>query len=1020
MLRKIKTYNAMKFFTMKIKLSLLLFSLCLTTNYAQTSQEIWSNISKKEASIGKKMIRKTEPSKSVFYHLNVNALKNTLNFSSKKTISNRTPNQIIKFPNSEGGFDEFRVEESSMLEPAYQEKHPEIRTYIGHNTKNPASIISFSITPQGLHAMILSSKTGTQFIDPYTENSNYIVYNKGNLPALKKEFECLVPDEVIAARDVTKASKLYRNANDSNLRTFRLALASTIEYSQFHWEAAGLNGFSTVEDRKAAVLAAMVVTMNRVNTIFQRDLAVKMTLVDNTNIIFILSDNFSNDNANALINESQTEIDAAATSTPFTYDIGHTFSTGGGGLALLNSPCVAGSKAQGITGLSSPVGDSYDIDFVAHELGHQFGAPHTFNGDAGNCAGNNRSASNAYEPGSGSTIMAYAGICTPQNVQNNSDAYFHQKSIQMIWDNITTGNSTCATLTALTNNTPTANAGPNYTIPVSTAFKLVGSSTDPDGTTGHTYTWEQYDLGPTGLPEEDNTTGPLVRSFEGTSNPVRNIPRFADYVATGGSTTWEKIPSVNRTMTFALTVRDNDVVGANGGGQTAVDFVDIIVDSTDPFAIVNPVSWAQNSTQNIEWVVGQSADVGGINCQTVSIKLSTDGGLTFPTVITSGTTNDGSYSYSVPSIPNTTNARILIEAVDNIFYDVSDYNFSISTVPDFFIADETLTPIDCDDTTVVYNFDYVAANGFSDNTTFSAIGLPGAATAAFSPSARTTSGNVMLTISNLDAVAQGNYNFTIRGTTSSFIKDKAVSLPFFNGICVSEGNLEYNTSTTLVQFNTINQSSPTKTVGYTNYSFFPTDINRNSAYDLTVNVNTDGGFTTNTKVWIDWNQNCKFNDPGEEYDLGDATNVSDMATANSPLSINIPVDAVLGSTVMRVSTKYKDDGLPSFCENGFDGEVEDYTLNIMPTLSVEDFGFENFAIFPNPNQGEFIVRLNASLSSKVKIEIVDLRGRSIYNKTYISGGDFEETLNLRNVQSGMYILRASDGLRQSTRKIIIE
>ncbi len=1010
----------MKLITLKIKLSIFLFSLCLTANYAQTNQDIWSSISKKEALIGKKMIRKTEPSKSVFYLLNIDALKNTLNFYSKKTLNKKIPSQIIKFPNSEGGFDEFRVEESSMLEPAYQEKHPEIRTYIGHNTKNPASIISFSITPQGLHAMTLSSKTGTQFIDPYTENSTYVVYDKGSLPALKKEFECLVPDEVIEARDLTKKSELHRNANDSKLRTFRLALASTIEYSQFHWEAAGLNGFSTVEDRKAAVLAAMVVTMNRVNTIFQRDLSVKMTLVDNTNIIFILSDNFTNNNANALINESQTEIDAAATSTPFTYDIGHTFSTGGGGLAQLNSPCVSGSKARGITGLSSPVGDAYDIDFVAHEIGHQFGAPHTFNGSAGNCAGGNRSASNAYEPGSGTTIMAYAGICAPQNVQNNGDAYFHQKSIQMMWDNITTGNSTCAAETTLTNNAPTANAGPDYTIPVSTAFKLVGSSTDPDGTTGHTYTWEQYDLGPAGLPEEENTTGPLVRSFEGTSNPVRNIPRFADYVATGGSTTWEKIPSVNRTMTFALTVRDNDVIGANGGGQTAVDFVDIIVDSTDPFAVVNPVSWGQNSTQNIEWEVGQSADVSGINCQTVSIKLSTDGGLTFPTVITSGTPNDGSYSYSVPSIPNTTNARVLIEAVDNIFYDVSDFNFSISTVPDFFIADHTLTPIDCEDTTVVYNFDYIAANGFSENTTFSAIGLPGAATATFSPSSRTTSGNVMLTISNLDAVAQGNYNFTLRGTTTSITKDKAVSLPFFNGVCVSEGNLEFDTSTTLVQFNTINQSSPTKTVGYTNYSFFPTDINRNNSYDLTVNVNTDGGFTTNTKVWIDWNQNCKFNDPGEEYDLGDATNVNNMATGNSPLSISVPVDAILGSTVMRVSTKYKNDGLPSFCESGFDGEVEDYTLNIMPTLSVEEFGFENFAIYPNPNQGEFIVRLSASSSSKVKIEIVDLRGRSIYNKTYINGGDFKETLNLRNVQSGMYILKASDGLRQSTRKIIIE
>ncbi|WP_298550251.1 reprolysin-like metallopeptidase [uncultured Algibacter sp.] len=1017
----------MKLSPIKNNLLMLLFSFFLTSLYAQTNQEIWSKISKQEASFGKKMLRKTEPSKSIFYQLDINKLKSTLSQVSKNSTTKETTYQTIQFPNSQGSFDEFKVKESSILEPSYQKKHPEIRTYIGQNIKNPSSTISFSITPQGLHGMTMSSKTGTQFIDPYTQNNTYIVYDKGNLPDLKKEFQCFVPDEMTIARETSKNSKLQRNAADSKLRTFNLALASTIEYSQFHWEAAGLNGFNTVEERKAAVLAAMVVTMNRVNTIFQRDLALKMILVDNSNIIFILSDNFSNDDANALIGESQTEIDAAAIATPFSYDIGHTFSTGGGGLASLNSPCVAARKAQGVTGSSNPVGDAYDIDFVAHEMGHQFGAPHTFNGDAGNCAGDNRTADNAYEPGSGTTIMAYAGICAPQNVQNSSDTYFHQKSIQMIWDNITTGLSTCGAETTLTNSAPVAIAGPDYTIPISTAYKLVGNSTDPDGTAGHTYTWEQYDLGLAGLPLEANTTGPLVRSFEGTSNPVRNIPRFADYISSGGSTTWEKLPSVNRTITFALTVRDNDVIGANGGGQTAVDFMDVIVNSTDPFAVVNPFSWAQGSTQNIEWIVGQSADVGTINCQTVSIKLSTDGGITFPTTITSSTPNDGSFSYTVPAMTDSANARILIEATDNIFYDISDFDFSISADPDFFMANEVLTPINCDETTVVYNFDYVAVNGFSDTTTFSALGLPGSATAIFSPTSRTVSGPVSMTISNLDGLSQGNYNITIRGTTPE-PKNKSITFnfPFFNSVCTSVANIDYNTSTTLVQFNTINNSTgkgdddPNPlSDGYSDYKTISTNVNRDSSYDLSVNVNTDGAFITNTKAWIDWNQNCEF-DVGEEYNLGDASNVTDGLTGNSPLSIVIPNDAVLGSTVMRISTKFKDDGLPGSCENGFDGEVEDYTLNIMPTLSIEEFGFENFVVYPNPNKGEFTIKLNASLSSQLNIQMVDLRGRVIYKNIYKDGGDFEETLNLVNVQSGMYILNISDGLRRSTKKIIIE
>ena len=1010
----------MKLFTMKNNLCLLLFSFILTTLSAQNNQDIWAKVSKKDAAVEKKMLRKTEPSKSVYYQLDINKLKSTLNRVSKSASKDKNPNQIIQFPNSEGGFDNFRIQESSILEPDYQEKHPEFRTYIGQNTKTPSSIISFSITPQGLHAMTLSSKTGTQFIDPYAQNNTYIVYDKGDLPALKKEFRCYVPDDAIAPKATSKNSNFKRNADDSKLRTFRLALASTIEYSQFHWQAAGLTAGDTEADRKVAVLAAMLVTMNRVNTIFQRDLAIKMVLVDNTDIIFITTDNFTNNDSDLLIDESQIEIDNAILTA--NYDIGHTFSTGGGGLASLNSPCIDNRKASGITGLASPVGDAYDIDFVAHEMGHQFGAPHTFNGDAGNCAGDNRTANNAYEPGSGTTIMAYAGICTPQNVQFQSDAYFHQKSIQMIWDNITTGLSTCGSEITLTNAPPEAIAGPDYTIPISTAYKLVGSSTDPDGIAGHTYTWEQYDLGSAGLPQEDNTTGPLVRSFEGTTNPVRNIPRFADYVATSGSTTWEKLPSVNRTMTFALTVRDNDVVGANGGGQTAVDLVDIVVNSTDPFAVVNPVSWAQGSPQTIEWVVGQSADVATINCQIVSIKLSTDGGLTFPTTITSNTPNDGSFSYTVPAMGNTTDARILIEAVDNIFYDVSDFNFSISSLPDFFIANETLTPITCKGTTAVYDFDYVAANGFSDNTIFSASGIPGSSAVAFSPTSRSTSGPVTMTISNLDGVAQNNYNITITGTVTfpAKTKSKTIDFPFFNGLCTSEANIEYDTSTTLVQFNTINQSS-SKLSGYTDYSASPTDVNRDGAYDLSVNVNTDGGFTTNTTAWIDWNQNCEF-DVGEEYVIGDAFNLDNAPIVGTPISITIPNDAVLGSTTMRITTKYEGDfggEFPTSCENGFDGEVEDYALNIMPTLSVERFGFDNFAVYPNPNKGEFTIKLNTALSSKVKIEIYDIRGRAIYNHIYNDGGDFEKTLNLKNVQSGMYILNASDGLRLSTRKIII-
>ncbi|NJX14467.1 reprolysin-like metallopeptidase [Tamlana crocina] len=999
-----------------------LFFFCLVFNLvAQNQNPIWTAISSEKASNAKKLARKTEPKKAQFYQLDIESLKTVLS-KANKNKTKAAENILVNFPNSNGKLETFRITESSILEADFQAKHPEIRTYIGQNVNHPASTITFSLTSQGLHAMTFATDNGVQFIDPYSKSTNqYIVYNKGDLPTLKKGFECYLSENTTVASKSENHSKALANANDGMLRTFRLALASTVEYSQYHWVAAGLNAGDSEADKKNAVLNAMVVTMTRVNGIFQRDLSVKMVLVDNTDIIFINTDNITN---NPDDNEVQTVFSQIQTLTddliqPANYDIGHTFMTGNGGIVqMLGSVCVNDVKAMGYTGSQIPVGDAYDIDYVAHEMGHQFGAPHTFNGNAGGCGSGNRTASNAYEPGSGSTIMGYAGLCSSQNVQSNSDAYFHQKSIQMMWDNITTGNSTCGTPTATGNSAPIANAGSDYTIPISTPFKLTGNSTDPDGTSTHTYTWEQYDLGAAGAPDETNVTGPLFRSFEGTTDPVRYFPDFEDYLNTNGSTDWEKLPAFNRTMRFALTVRDNDVVGANGGGQTAVDFMNVTVNSTEPFTVSNPVNWAQTTTETINWNVGQTVDVGTINCQFVNIKLSTDGGLTFPTIIASNTPNDGEHTFTVPSISDTSSARLLIEAADNIFYDISDFDFSISANPDFFIVEEELTPVNCGDDSAVFTFDYVIANGFSENTTFSASNIPGGATATFSPSNLSSSGSVTLTIGNLDGVSQGDYTIIITGTATTQTKNKNVDFPFFNSICLASGSLEFQTSTTRVQFNTIDNTSAKS--AYSDFTNISTDVNRNSSYDLTVNANTDGNFTTNTKVWIDWNQNCSFGDPGEEYNLGDATDVSDGPTGNSPVSITIPNNAILGNTIMRVATKYKQDGAPTSCENDFDGEVEDYTINVEAELSIQEFGFANFNVFPNPNQGEFKIKLNSASTSKINVEVYDVSGRMIYQNLYENGGDFNETVSLKHVQSGIYLLRVSDGLRRATKKIVVD
>ena len=658
------------------RLSILLFFIFSLNSFAQKDRSFWIKTSKENTSKKELKLRKTNPEKAQYFNLNIDALKNHLTDAPQRNSTENTSEKLVDFPTANDSFETFSVMEASVLEKPLQDKYPNIKTYVGKSISNPSNTIRFSITAQGLHTMSFKAGSGTEFIDPYTKDSeSYIVYSKKDLPVLDEPWICEFDDDTATNTQQRNAANMSSfDANDGMMRDFRLALACTVEYAQFQWTAAGLSASDTEANKKVAVLAAMVVTINRNNFIYERDLSVTMTIVaNNESVIFIDSDNFSNSTAGALINESQTVIDTNIGSA--NYDIGHTFSTGGGGLASLNSPCT-GSKARGITGSGYPVGDSYDVDYVAHEIGHQFGAPHTFNGNTGNCAGGNRSASNAYEPGSGSTIMAYAGICAPQNIQSNSDAYFHQKSLQMMWNNIVNGNSTCATQTATGNAAPTSNAGSNYSIPASTPYKLTGASTDADGTSSHTYTWEQYDLGPAGLPVESNTSGPLVRSYEGTNDTSRYIPRMSDILANGGvSTEWEKLASVNRDLNFKLTVRDNDI---NGGQTATAQMTATVVSAAGPFVVtsqnVNGQSLVAGAIETITWsVAGTTAN--GINEANVDILLSTDG-LNYDTVLAANVPNDGAHDITVPNVTSGS-CRIMVAASDNIFFNINTQNITI-------------------------------------------------------------------------------------------------------------------------------------------------------------------------------------------------------------------------------------------------------------------------------------------------------------------------------------------------------
>ena len=462
----------------------------------------------------------------------------------------------------------------------------------------------------------------------------------------------------------------YRNADDGNLRTFRLAIVCSGEYAQFHLTRQGVSSTATDAVKKAAVLSAMNTSMTRINGVYERDLGVKMEIVANNDIIIFLdasTDNITDGNARTMIGEVQTICDAEIGTA--NYDIGHIFSIGGAGLAGLGVVCVTGQKARGVTGIGSPVGDPYDIDYVSHEMGHQFGATHTFS----NSCGGNRTNSTAVEPGSGSTIMAYAGLCGP-NVQSNSDDHFHAVNIDQMWSTIQ-GSASCATVTSNGNTAPTSNAGADFSIPKSTPFVLRGVGTDVDTGNVLTYNWEQIDTEIATMPPlSTNTGGPAFRSSPSSTSPDRYMPALATVIAGNISTTWEVVPSVARELNFSLVVRDNNA----GGGNSARDNMKVTVANDDVFTVSTPnsaVTWNAGTTQTISWNKG-TTDTAPINCQNVNIKLSIDGGITFPITIVSNTPNDGTEDIVIPN-NTTTSARIMVEAADNIFYNINSTNFNI-------------------------------------------------------------------------------------------------------------------------------------------------------------------------------------------------------------------------------------------------------------------------------------------------------------------------------------------------------
>jgi hypothetical protein len=653
---------------MKKYFHLITFMFFSLSGFSQISPENYWQDAQKPTTIKQ---QNSAPANARVLKLNQPALKNELR-SLREAPRGQKMMLSIPLPNS--GMETFEVEFFPIMSEVLSKKFPEINSYKGVSINDPNKTIAFGFTQKGFHAQILGGQT--ILIDPISRNEMsdyYQVYFKRDTP-LNKNFFCEFESDP-TFKDRLNGSIPERDLGDCQIRTFRLALACTGEYALFHG--------GTVAD----AMAAINVTMTRVNGIYNRELAVHMTLINNNDEIIYLdgsTDPYTNNNGNDMLDENQDNIDDVIGKD--NYDIGHVFSTGGGGVAVLNSPCDNSIKAHGVTGLTSPIGDVFDVDYVSHEMGHQFGANHTQNN---NCQ---RNGATAVEPGSASTIMGYAGICAP-NVQGNSDDYFHTISIEEMYDNITGGSSTCGSLINSSNSNPTANAGINRTIPRSTPFFLTG-----EASAASSFSWEQIDNEVGAMPPATtNTQGPMFRSLQPQASETRFFPNLPS-VLNNTTPTWEVLPSVGRAMDFAFTVRDNRF----GWGCHAVDEMRVTTaGGAGPFVVTSQSAsnqtWAEGTTQTVTWNVANT-DTAPVSCEKVDILLSTDGGFTWDIVLSGATANDGTEDIVVPG-NITSNGRIIVRCSDNIFYNVSQGIVTITPPCDITDSPNFEMNVICDDGT---------------------------------------------------------------------------------------------------------------------------------------------------------------------------------------------------------------------------------------------------------------------------------------------------------------------------------
>ncbi|MCF2873914.1 DUF5011 domain-containing protein [Tenacibaculum sp. Cn5-1] len=868
---------------MNIKL-LPFFLLFLTTVTYSQNKIFWNKID---------VVKRTsDNNEESFYHLNIEGfkkhLKETLNKNKRKS------NIIISFPNVKGDILYYKINEYNIMHPKLAAKYPKIKSYKGINIKNPLDKVYFSISPKGLQSMTLLDGAKDIFITPVKKKKSvYRVYHrKGN----KESFECKTVDKL--NKKIEKNETHGRNANDGILRTYRAAVSVTGEYTDYHGGT------------RALAMAAINATMTRVNAVFEKDFNVRMQLIANNDRLIYLD---RNTDPYAWDYNSDLQDTLTAEIGENNYDIGHLLTAGGnnGNAGCIGCVCEDGRKGSGYSSHNNPEGDNFDIDYVSHEIGHQFGANHTWSHRGSEGRGVHM------EPGTGSTIMGYAGIGGNANVQLHSDPYFHAASIRQV-TNVVKG-TMCQVDVNTGNNIPVVNAGGNYTIPKGTPFVLTGEANDADVGDILTYCWEQIDdnRGGSTYPSPTRTRGVAFRSYEPTIENKRYFPNLSTIKEGKISWKWEALANVSRSYNFRLTVRDNR--GTNNSDDAEIR----VNDAAGPFVVNYPnsenITWNVGSFEIIEWDVA-GTDGNGINEANVDILLSTDGGNTYPIELATGVANDGRARIIVPDVIGNNN-RVMIKAANNVFFDISNKDFSIEPAVICVASKPTNFNVsNIQGTSAIINWDEIGGAIFRVRYRSVATG---------DSFIKTITSN---TTSLTDLVPNTEYEVRVKsrctgavGNVDSDFTD-VIRFRTTHNYCALESESEREGFISKLELGTISNSSGSSI--YTNYNHISTNLRKGVEQELKITPNKRSFFARYRYiVWIDYNRDGDFNDPNERVIRTDRIRDNSITE-----KFTIPNTVADGYAKMRVAMV---EGNTGPCGTFFAGEVEDYAINITSVVDNE-------------------------------------------------------------------------------------